>query len=679
LILRKLTLANFRQFKGVQHIEFAYDSTHNQNVTVLFGENGRGKTGIFRAIMFCLFGDRLLSQDGDVPGSEMQLVNSSALESSGGKPVETYVDLEFMHKEIKYNLKRTILGLRDGERTVEESSAIRMIETSSSGNATVVDIADIDKVVSSILDRRVRDYFLFDGEKIERLTRANLEQRREIGKGIRNLLNVDALETARRATERLTKDLEDQLRKDASPELARLLKRLGDNEQVQKDKKQRVEDIGSELYLARNEISKVDKELESYREIRNLVEKRKMIEQMLQNLEQQAKEQLSKMKDMAVKASALLVSSTIIKVFQHIDQQKQKGEIPSEIRKDLIERILSEHRCICGNEICEGIGSYDHIIEWKNRTSDTATQDSALNLWRFLSGIQGNFEDDVSQIENRLMTYGNIRNERESARLKLEELRKEIGSSERQDASKLDAHRKQLEEKISKLDRDSVILENQLAELESEHGQLVAQLNEERIKQGRHDELSRRASLARETRDALQAVYDDFTKEIKILIGEKATKLFHQLLDSEGRDNLRTVVVNNDYSLQVLDRWGRPFLANISAGQRQIMSISFIAALAQVAAKDTLLEMPLFMDTPFGRLSYEHRQNLIKMVPQLSSQWILLATDTEFRKQEARLLTINGTLGKFYMLRSMGDGSTTIEKRDVNTVRALLRDEEDLQ
>ena len=78
------------------------------------------------------------------------------------------------------------------------------------------------------------------------------------------------------------------------------------------------------------------------------------------------------------------------------------------------------------------------------------------------------------------------------------------------------------------------------------------------------------------------------------------------------------------------------------------MSISFIAALAQVASKDSLLEMPLFMDTPFGRLSYEHRQNLIKHVPEFSSQWVLLATDTEFRKQEARLLKLGNRWGKFF-------------------------------
>ena len=87
--------------------------------------------------------------------------------------------------------------------------------------------------------------------------------------------------------------------------------------------------------------------------------------------------------------------------------------------------------------------------------------------------------------------------------------------------------------------------------------------------------------------------------------------------------------------------------------------------------------MPLFMDTPFGRLSYEHRQNLINQVPTFASQWILLATDTEFRRQEARILKNSGKWSKFYILRSTEDGNTVITEQDVGSALAVLRDEED--
>lgn len=680
MILQKLTMANFRQFRGVQQLEFACgQNSGDDNVTVVFGENGRGKTGIFRAIVFCLFGDRRLSQDGDVHDAELQLVNVSALEQSEGKPVETYVELDFRHRDRGYSLRRSLLGMRDGSQTLEELSEVRLVETLPSENSKVIEPADIERVVGSILDKRVKDYFLFDGEKIERLTRADVEQRREIGKGIRNLLNVDALETACKATGRLTRTLEDELKKNASPELARLLTRLGSNEQDQQEKRKRLEEVGDEASRARGEIAKVDKDLEGFKEIRGLLEKRKLLEQALGQSEQQAREQLSDMKTQTAKAALLLVAPTISDVFEHIEKQKQKGEIPSEIRRDLIEKILCERRCICGSDVCEGTNAHVRILEWLNRTTDVTVQDAALNLWRYLSDVRGHFDDDLSQVENRLIAYANTRNDVLATRSKLDSLREQIGSPERNDATKLDEHRAQLQESIYGLEAESITLRSAIVELEREHTQLEALLREEKLKSDKHDELTKRATLARDTRDALDAVYADFTREIKVLIGKKATSLFGELLDTEGRENLRTVVVNDDYSLQVLDRWNRPFLANISAGQRQIMSISFIAALAQAACSDSLLEMPLFMDTPFGRLSYEHRQNLIRRIPEFSSQWILLATDTEFRKQEARLLRAGERWGKFYMLRAGEAGNTTIEARDVSTVQALLRDEDDAQ
>jgi DNA sulfur modification protein DndD len=537
---------------------------------------------------------------------------------------------------------------------------------------------EIERIIGKILDERVKDYFLFDGEKIERLTRAGGEQKREIARGLRNLLNVDALETAQSAMNKLTRHLEHELSKTASPELARLLKRLGENEEAQQAKRERADEIDAEVDRAREEIAQVDKQLEVFQEIRALLERRKALEEHLTGLEQQAQSRLDLMRTLPLRAAPLLVADTLFAVFHHIDQRKQQGEIPSEIRRDLIEKILSEERCICGNEVHENTEAHARILEWLNRTSDVTIQDAALNLWRYLSEVRSHLSDDAGEVETALIGYGNVRNDIEATRLKLEALREEIGSSERKDATTLDHHRKQLEDKLVRLEAEGLHLESEIAELEAEHERLNTRLNEEKTRFARHDELARRASLARETRDALTEVYSGFTKEIKILLGQEATSLFSELLDTQGRETLRAVVVNDDYSLQVLDRWKRPFLANISAGQRQIMSISFIAALARVASRHGLLEMPLFMDTPFGRLSYEHRKNLIQRVPSLASQWILLATDTEFRRQEATLLKASNRWGKFYFLRPDQAGNTVIEEREISQAQAMLRDEEGL-
>ena len=433
MILHKLTLENFRQFRGKQEIEFIVPSKQDASVTVVFGENGRGKTGLFRAVVFCLFGERRLSQDGDVPIEEIQLVNVSALEANPGKPVKTAVELEFTHRENTYRLRRAILGMQDEGRVIEQEDETRMFVTNPGGNTLQIPITEINGVVDSILDRRVKDYFLFDGEKIERLTRASIEQRREISAGIRNLLNVDALETAIKAVGRVAKTLEKELSGATHEELSRLLKKLGDNEDDQNQARNSLDKLADEIRLARQEIDKTDKDLGKFNEIRHLIERRKNLEKELQDFEQQASESLTELKTLVSKASALIVAPTVINVFEYIEHQKQRGEIPSEIRRDLIEKILEEQRCICGNPICEGTDAYSHIIDWLKRTSDVSTQDAALNLWRYLSEVRNHFGDDADLVEKRLQQYGNIHSSIANINRSLETVRNQIGNSERND------------------------------------------------------------------------------------------------------------------------------------------------------------------------------------------------------------------------------------------------------
>jgi DNA sulfur modification protein DndD len=673
-------MSNFRQFRGLHRIDFANElGPQGRNVTVVFGENGRGKTGVFRAIMFCLFGDQRLSQDGDVPLRELQLVNASALRDCEKVPVEAFVELEFSHRTHRYVLKRSVRGIRDGYEVIEELDTVSLYDTDEAGNTLLENPANIERVVGSVLDKRVKDYFLFDGEKIELLTRASVEQRKDIARGIKNLLNVDALDAARKALSKLTSALETELSRTASPELARLLHQLGTNEKEQKQLEQRDDELGEEQARAQIELKKVDQELAAFEEIRGLVEERRALEEFIRTLEQRREESLSEFRILSVKAAYLTVGGTISRVFHHIEMRKNQGEIPSEIRRDLIEKILAEHTCICGREVVEGTTEHQRIDDWLHRTDDMRVQDAALNLWRHLSDLEGHLTDEYGRIERHLIKYAELRKEIDTAQFKIDAVCEKIGASERKDVTYLDAHRSSINERILKLEVEALSIQNRLVELSTEASQLKAQLKEEKRRGHLHSELSRRASLARETHEALNQVHHEFTTEIKVVLGVSATRLFHQLLDEEGRNILKQIFVDENYSLQVTDRWNRPFLANISAGQRQIMSIAFIAALAQAASKTGLLEMPLFMDTPFGRLDKQHRENLISTLPGIASQWILLATDTEFRQEEAKLLRRSGRWGRFYMLRRGADGNSSIEERDVDAAATVLMSSEAIQ
>ena len=58
---------------------------------------------------------------------------------------------------------------------------------------------------------------------------------------------------------------------------------------------------------------------------------------------------------------------------------------------------------------------------------------------------------------------------------------------------------------------------------------------------------------------------------------------------------------------------------------RQVLSLSFITAMSRISEE----EAPLVMDTPFGRLSSQHRDSITENLPGLADQLILFVTDEE--------------------------------------------------
>lgn len=676
MILREICFKNFRQFRNEQSIQFAHKG--KKNVTVIFGQNGRGKTAVFRAIMFCLYGDRTLSQDGETSEKEIHLVNTAALEESKehGEPVETYVRLDFEQKGTVYSIKRVLLGMLDRNTIIEQFGEVTLYITDESGNTkTLSDPRDVEETVNKIIDRRVREYFLFDGEKIERLTRATRDQKREISKGIRNLLNIDSLQKSIDAMKKVRKKLDTELADNSTGDLARVIKQINDNldrrDKLEKD----LETLGEEYALASAEKIDVDKKLDEYGEIAGLIKRRKELEGQEKEWENALRENTINMRTRVGKATFLLINELINNVYEDIEQRKKRGEIPAEIRSELIERILLEQECICGRAIRPDSDAFGKIIEWKNKTADIALQDIVLEVWRHLSTVRSRKEDTAESVEAAIQKYGVDKNALEEARRKIASISEKIGADPRKDTAALEEHRKNIEKALVKIEAKRQLAESEITQLKEDHQGLVNQRKALEKQEGLVGELNSRADLATRCHEALARIYGEFTEDVKITIGKTATEVLRLLLSEHGHKNLREVRISADYSLQVVDRWGKPFLANISAGERQIMSIAFITALAKAASGGDKLEMPLFMDTPFGRLSSDHRRNLIEVIPKETTQWVLLATDTEFRRQEASLLMSRGRWGHFYTLETNEDGSTKIVERKIEECMQILSDE----
>ena len=131
----------------------------------------------------------------------------------------------------------------------------------------------------------------------------------------------------------------------------------------------------------------------------------------------------------------------------------------------------------------------------------------------------------------------------------------------------------------------------------------------------------------------------------------KTKEIFKKLIwkDSHFKD----ITLGTDYNLEVIDRYGMSAKPELSAGERQVLSLSFITAMSRVSEE----EAPLVMDTPFGRLSSKHRESNTKYLPDLSDQLILFVTDEELHGQAKR--NLDERIGAEYRLEFNKETSCT--------------------
>jgi DNA sulfur modification protein DndD len=666
--LDKIELTDFRQFKGHQEIEFAIGTPGN--VTVVYGENGRGKTGIFRALMFCLYGDRSLSQDeltGEEKKAGMRLVNEIALREKQGSEVVAKVTIGFSHKEHRYTITRKVSGLmRQDDMIVQNpGDQIELQETDASGNTLPVE-TDHDKIksrIQEILNSRLRDYFLFDGERIERLTRNTKERRAEVRQGIRALLDLDAMDLAIRGLDKLMSQIEKDIKNKSTGELQKVTTYIYDLstkiENLEKDQ----EESEQEVKRLDHRIRKISEEI-SENEATAAQERKR--QQLIQDNQDKKVEQdglKKKIADQLNTSGQLLAHELVEQLREELELRREKGQLPPDVRKEFVERLLVEERCICGTSLNNGHSTERSCLQdFLAKHFQAGLGKESEDLLGYLNRISSANKHLANEFNRLLVSNKKLSDEIDELESKIKLLGEELGEGGT-NVDDLAKERSKCEEDKKKLERIIDRCAHDIGIADKEREELRKQANVLEKKQSHLKSLSDRRDLTEKTLAELKAIYESFANDVKRNLAEKSTENFTKLADEETQKDIKKISIDENYMLDVLNWSGQQRLGEISAGQRQIVSLSFIMALIQVAGD---LEVPLFMDTPFGRLSGVHRDHLLDTIPQMASQWILLVTDTEFTTAEANALRQTNSWGKIYELVKEEEGITRIVGRDVN-------------
>lgn len=657
-----LELNNFRQFAGRNFVDFG---GKENKVTVIYGLNGYGKTGIFRAIIFCLYGSTSLERDNlelSQRNKGLVLVNQQLVEKAAGDYVTASVTLKFEHNNIIYELFRSILCAKQGDEFNQIQGDVKLTQTiDNSTKAPITDYSQVKQILDSIIDQKNKDFFLFDGEQMEELTKQSSKSMKDIQRGITDLLRLDAIKIVKNEFSKAQRSVEKDIRDNSlSVELERV------NIEIEEVNK-KIEARTADLEAAEKELDSLDKEK---REIADKIrtsaegaEKQKQKDTLVievSSLDDELSEIRRKMRDILKTVPAFLGETIVTDAYNELKQRADRGELPSNIKDDFIKELLSRGMCICGNDLNVHPEAVEKLKEYLNKNIGKYAE-AGFQVFQMTKDLSQKINLRINKdIEDITLAYNSKKNEKESLNKKIQVIDEELKGFA--NLTNYTNRGNQIEKEI----RDNVAkkgaAEESLAQLKVKHEELYKQ----RAKYSEQDALlsnyQKQLDLIRKASEALDDVYESYSDELRKQLSACATDIMKKIADKETLQAVSKIEISDKFILDVLSPSHVNILPQISSGQRQVVSISYICSLMQVAIG---LEMPLLMDTPFGRLSGAPRDACLQKLPDLLTQWILLTTDTEFTVAEEQALKKSNAWKKIYEIESANGVSRIVEK-DIN-------------
>lgn len=658
MILERLVLENFRQFRGRQQLVFS--DLRERNVTIIHAENGFGKTTLLNALLWGLYGADGLTDDFERP--DLLIHEGLAHQCRDPHALVTRVEVAFKHDGDRYVLTRE---LTLAEQRFDPKKARVTLEQMRDGQTFTVD--NPQRRIQAIVPLGISNFLFFNGERIDHL--AMQRNSAEVTEAIHQMLGLNLLKTTiedlqQNVRGRLRKELQDENLSDEKRELIAGLERL---EVTVAKTKESIAQAGRNQSAIAAAIDVIDASLEANREAHENQTRRKRLEQDREELGAERdgiERKLAKL--IAEDGYTLFTDDLVARGRGIMAGLREQNMIPAPVIDSFLQKLLDEKVCICtrhlepGSPECEAVqrllsqapsqdfnnavSAIDHAVGLLEATSkQTRTQLVELNTQRLESGRR------IREVDEEL-----------------EDIHQRIGGNLNDEVQALEEKRKQL-----LLDRDASValvgrLEGQMDKALEDIEATNRQIREIQDQEEGAARAQRRLDAVEECIRILQQILDAETQELRPILNDEIDSHFRKIIDRQYWAELTP-----SYTLKIRKKVpGREegeevaeIDVALSSGQRQVTSLVFIASLLALARRrseiPTIVKglsgnvFPLVTDSPFGQLSI-FRWGVARWIPDLAPQVVLLVSPKQYDGEVAQALHETGRIGKQYYLAYHG-------------------------
>jgi DNA sulfur modification protein DndD len=180
------------------------------------------------------------------------------------------------------------------------------------------------------------------------------------------------------------------------------------------------------------------------------------------------------------------------------------------------------------------------------------------------------------------------------------------------------------------------------------------ELDIEIMKEEKARGLLKKVNFCKRALDVTRSTRDEMMKDTRERIERETRTQFFNLLWKTS--TFGDVQIKPDYSISLIHSLGYECLGSVSAGERELLALSFTLALHKASGFDS----PILIDTPVARISDVTRKNVAKVLCEVSTtkQTILLFTPDEHSEEISSYL--DGRASGRYSLKLSKDETEAI-------------------
>ncbi len=643
---KSIELNNFRQYKGVQKVNFSVDN--EKNITLLLGDNLTGKTTLIQAFNWCFYETLELPNKKDIPNQ--QKVN----EMKVGEHITTSVKIEFIHEGLDYIIERKY-KYRKTKESNEVESGLDLKPDKNFSFTKVIDgnIVDVyEKELGSIFPVELSRYFLFDGERLKHMYKPG--KNKNVSDAVKTILGLGLLEETIEHLKSVQKSFFEDREKfsESNEEYREKYKEKTDLDSKQNSLHDSIKTFKESHDNCEEEIFKLDEKLIKLATVKKDQERKKEIESLVID----KKRTLDETKDSMKKSFnnnfvGYLISKAIATNANIVSVGAENTTTIDGLHGTAIHEIIKRGKCVCGTEIITGSTEHNLLLDqlkYQPPASKAVISKTFIEKAKMYDKVALNFTDEFTTKADKV---NEIVEEIELLNEEYDELKKKVAKFD--DAAYLQNKRDfyvkeqgKLEDKISEASDEIDRNEIRLSQLERDLKRLSKSNGEDAL-------LALREEYCNELIKSLSSYFSKKETQVFDKLSYEVQDIFKRIIGTKHE-----IILNKaDYSYMVKNKSN---VKGASTGGDIMVAMSFIVGIIKVAKENdkTLLNnepYPLVLDAPFSSLDPKRKVNMGQIIPTIAEQIILMTFDDLQG-------VMNTKIGKRYSIVAHDEEYTEIKK-----------------